>query len=183
MTKQGTSAGYRFREAMDTEKPLQIVGAINANHALLASQAGFKAIYLSGGGVAAGSLGIPDLGITTLNDVLIDIERITNVTETPLLVDVDTGFGPSAFNVARTVRSLVKAGAAALHIETTGERMGLGKIRTMQCIFDGAHTMKSGGRVRADRCHFHRRITGQPRDEMSKLRRKIIVDKQDVHEQ
>jgi methylisocitrate lyase len=117
MTKHGTSAGYRFREAMATEKPLQIVGAINANHALLAAQAGFKAIYLSGGGVAAGSLGIPDLGITTLNDVLIDIERITNVTETPLLVDVDTGFGPSAFNVARTVRSLVKAGAAALHIE------------------------------------------------------------------
>src|SRR5882757_8657961 len=117
MTKQGTSAGYRFREAMATEKPLQIVGTINANHALLAAQAGFKAIYLSGGGVAAGSLGIPDLGITTLNDVLIDIERITNVTETPLLVDVDTGFGPSAFNVARTVRSLVKAGAAALHIE------------------------------------------------------------------
>ncbi len=117
MTKQGTSAGYRFREAMSTEKPLQIVGTINANHALLASQAGFKAIYLSGGGVAAGSLGIPDLGITTLNDVIIDIERITNVTETPLLVDVDTGFGPSAFNVARTVRSLIKAGAAALHIE------------------------------------------------------------------
>jgi methylisocitrate lyase len=117
MTKHGTSAGYRFREAMATEKPLQIVGAINANHALLASQAGFKAIYLSGGGVAAGSLGIPDLGITTLNDVLIDIERITNVTETPLLVDVDTGFGPSAFNVARTVRSLIKAGAGALHIE------------------------------------------------------------------
>jgi len=117
MTKHGTSAGYRFREAMATEKPLQIVGAINANHALLAAQAGFKAIYLSGGGVAAGSLGIPDLGITTLNDVLIDIERITSVTETPLLVDVDTGFGPSAFNVARTVRSLIKAGAGALHIE------------------------------------------------------------------
>jgi methylisocitrate lyase len=117
MTKQGASAGYRFREAMQTEKPLQIVGTINANHALLASQAGFKAIYLSGGGVAAGSLGIPDLGITTLNDVLIDVERITNVTATPLLVDVDTGFGPSAFNVARTVKSLVKAGAAALHIE------------------------------------------------------------------
>jgi methylisocitrate lyase len=117
MTKQGASAGYRFREAMQTEKPLQIVGAINANHALLASQAGFKAIYLSGGGVAAGSLGLPDLGITTLNDVLIDIERITNVTTTPLLVDVDTGFGPSAFNVARTVKSLIKAGAAALHIE------------------------------------------------------------------
>ncbi len=117
MKKQVASAGYRFREAMQMERPLQIVGTINANHALLASQAGFKAIYLSGGGVAAGSLGIPDLGITTLNDVLIDIERITNVTETPLLVDVDTGFGPSAFNIARTVRSLIKAGAAALHIE------------------------------------------------------------------
>jgi methylisocitrate lyase len=117
MTKQDPSAGNRFREAMQTEKPLQIVGTINANHALLATQAGFKAIYLSGGGVAAGSLGIPDLGITTLNDVLIDIERITNVTTTPLLVDVDTGFGPSAFNVARTVKSLIKAGAAALHIE------------------------------------------------------------------
>jgi methylisocitrate lyase len=117
MKKQVASAGYRFREAMGLEKPLQVVGAINANHALLASQAGFRAIYLSGGGVAAGSLGIPDLGITSLNDVLIDIERITNITETPLLVDVDTGFGPSAFNVARTVRSLIKAGAAALHIE------------------------------------------------------------------
>jgi methylisocitrate lyase len=117
MKKQAALAGYRFREAMQTERPLQIVGTINANHALLASQAGFKAIYLSGGGVAAGSLGIPDLGITSLNDVLIDIERITNVTETPLLADVDTGFGPSAFNVARTVRSLIKAGAAALHIE------------------------------------------------------------------
>ena len=109
--------GARFREAMREERPLQIVGAINANHALLATQAGFKAIYLSGGGVAAGSLGIPDLGITTLDDVLTDIYRITNVTDTPLLVDVDTGFGPSAFNIARTIRSLIKAGAAALHIE------------------------------------------------------------------
>lgn len=109
--------GARFRKAMGTEKPLQVVGTINANHALLATQAGFNAIYLSGGGVAAGSLGIPDLGITTLEDVLTDIYRITNVTETPLLVDVDTGFGPSAFNIARTVRSLIKAGAAALHIE------------------------------------------------------------------
>jgi len=117
MKNKDTSPGYRFRQAMQTEKPLQVVGAINANHALLATQAGFKAIYLSGGGVAAGSLGIPDLGITTLSDVLIDIERITNVTDTPLLVDVDTGFGPSAFNVARTVKSLIKAGAAALHIE------------------------------------------------------------------
>lgn len=111
------SAGQRFRAAMAEENPLQVVGTINANHALLATQAGFKAIYLSGGGVAAGSLGIPDLGITTLDDVLTDIYRITNVTDTPLLVDVDTGFGPSAFNVARTVKSLIKAGAGALHIE------------------------------------------------------------------
>lgn len=111
------SPGLRFREAMRKENPLQIVGTINANHALLARQAGYNAIYLSGGGVAAGSLGIPDLGITTLEDVLIDIQRITNVCDLPLLVDVDTGFGPSAFNIARTVRSLIKAGAAALHIE------------------------------------------------------------------
>ncbi len=112
-----SSAGFRFREAMKKENPLQIVGTINANHALLATQAGFNAIYLSGGGVAAGSLGIPDLGITNLDDVLIDINRITNVTDTPLLVDVDTGFGASAFNIERTVKSLIKAGAAALHIE------------------------------------------------------------------
>lgn len=111
------SPGARWRAAMKAEQPLQIVGALNGNHALLATQAGFRAIYLSGGGVAAGSLGVPDLGITTLQDVLIDVERITNVCDTPLLVDVDTGFGPSAFNVARTVRSLVKAGAAALHME------------------------------------------------------------------
>src|ERR1700761_2135549 len=111
------SPGQKFRDAQKNETPLQIVGAINANHALLAQQAGFSAIYLSGGGVAAGSLGIPDLGITTLEDVLIDIQRITNVCDLPLLVDVDTGFGPSAFNVARTVKSLIKAGAAALHIE------------------------------------------------------------------
>ncbi|MET3036580.1 methylisocitrate lyase [Chryseobacterium sp. NRRL B-14859] len=111
------SPGLRFREAMQKENPLQIVGTINANHALLAQQAGFNAIYLSGGGVAAGSLGVPDLGITTLDDVLTDIQRITNVCDLPLMVDVDTGFGPSAFNVARTVRSLIKAGAAALHIE------------------------------------------------------------------
>ena len=111
------SPGLRFREALKKEKPLQIVGTINANHALLAEQAGFNAVYLSGGGVAAGSLGVPDLGITTLEDILIDINRITNVTGLPLLADVDTGFGPSAFNVARTVKSLIKAEAAALHIE------------------------------------------------------------------
>ncbi|MBP1165440.1 methylisocitrate lyase [Chryseobacterium sp. PvR013] len=102
---------------MEKENPLQIVGAINANHALLAQQAGFNAIYLSGGGVAAGSLGIPDLGITTLDDILIDVQRITNICDLPLLVDIDTGFGPSAFNVARTIKSLIKAGAAAIHIE------------------------------------------------------------------
>ncbi|SKB34289.1 methylisocitrate lyase [Parapedobacter luteus] len=112
-----SSAGARWRAALKAEQPLQIVGAINANHALLATQAGFKAIYLSGGGVAAGSLGVPDLGISSLQDVLIDVERMTNVCDTPLLVDVDTGFGPSAFNVARTVKSLIKAGAAALHME------------------------------------------------------------------
>ncbi|MGY5252051.1 methylisocitrate lyase [Sphingobacterium spiritivorum] len=111
------SPGLLFREAIKNEKPLQVVGAINANHALLAQQAGFKAIYLSGGGVAAGSLGVPDLGITNLQDVLIDVERISNVCTLPLMVDIDTGFGPSAFNVARTIRSLVKAGAAAVHME------------------------------------------------------------------
>lgn len=111
------SAGQRFRAAMALETPLQIVGAINANHALLAKRAGFRAIYLSGGGVAAGSLGMPDLGISGLEDVLIDVRRITDICDVPLLVDVDTGFGASAFNVARTTRSLIKAGAAAMHIE------------------------------------------------------------------
>lgn len=111
------SAGARFRAALAQEKPLQVVGAINANHALLAERAGFKAIYLSGGGVAAGSLGLPDLGISGLEDVLIDVRRITDVCGLPLLVDVDTGFGSSAFNVARTTKSLIKAGAAAMHIE------------------------------------------------------------------
>lgn len=109
--------GLSFRNALQLEHPLQVVGAINANHALLAEQAGFKAIYLSGGGVAAGSLGIPDLGITTLQDVLIDADRITNVCPLPLMVDIDTGFGASAFNVARTIKSLIKVGAAAVHME------------------------------------------------------------------
>ncbi len=117
MNGHQSSAGARWRAAMGSEKPLQIVGTINANHALLATQAGFKAIYVSGGGVAAGSLGVPDLGISTLQDVLIDVERITQVCDTPLLVDVDTGFGPSAFNVARTVKALIRAGAGALHME------------------------------------------------------------------
>ncbi len=109
--------GARFRQALRDEKPLQIPGAINAYHATLAKASGFKAIYLSGGGVAAGSLGLPDLGISNLDDVLIDVRRITDVCDLPLLVDVDTGFGASAFNVARTVKSLIKSGAAAMHIE------------------------------------------------------------------
>ena len=111
------TAGTRFKAALLDETPLQIIGTINANHALLAKRAGYRAIYLSGGGVAAGSLGVPDLGITTLEDVLTDVRRITNICDTPLLVDADTGFGVSAFNIARTVKDLIKAGAAAMHIE------------------------------------------------------------------
>ena len=111
------SAGAAFRKAVQEESPLQVVGALNANHALLAKRAGSKAIYLSGGGVAAGSLGLPDLGISSLDDVLTDIRRITDVCDLPLLVDADTGFGSSAFNVARTVKSMIKFGAAGLHIE------------------------------------------------------------------
>ncbi len=110
------SRGDVFRQSIAVEKPLQVVGVLNAYAALLARSAGFKALYLSGGGVAAGSLGVPDLGITTLEDVLIDVRRITDACDLPLLVDVDTGFG-SAFNIARTVKSLIKAEAAALHIE------------------------------------------------------------------
>ena len=112
-----SSAGARFRAALAAEKPLQVIGAINAYHARLAERTGFKAIYLSGGGVAAGSLGLPDLGISNLDDVLTDVRRITDVCDLPLLVDVDTGFGSSAFNVARTVKSLIKFGAGAMHIE------------------------------------------------------------------
>lgn len=113
---QAATAGARFRAALSAEKPLQIIGAINAYHAMLATQSGFKALYLSGGGVAAGSLGLPDLGISTLEDVLIDVRRITDAVETPLLVDIDTGWG-GAFNIARSVKSIAKAGAAAVHIE------------------------------------------------------------------
>ena len=112
-----TSAGKAFKEALKIETPLQIIGAINANHALLAQKAGYKAIYLSGGGVSAGSLGLPDLGISQLEDVLIDARRITDVCDLPLLVDIDTGFGSSAFNIARTIRSLEKVGVAAVHME------------------------------------------------------------------
>ena len=111
------SAGARFRAAVAAEAPLQVPGAICAYHALLAARSGFKAIYLSGGGVAAGSLGLPDLGISNLDDVLTDVRRITDVCDLPLLVDADTGFGASAFNIGRTVKSLIKFGAGAMHIE------------------------------------------------------------------
>lgn len=116
MNNNMLTPGLLFREAIKQEQPLQVIGAINAYHAKLAERSGYKAIYLSGGGVAAGSLGLPDLGITTLEDVLIDINRITGASSLPLLVDIDTGFG-GAFNIARTIRSVEKAGAAAVHIE------------------------------------------------------------------
>ena len=117
MASDHSSPGARFRSALSAEKPLQVIGAINAYHARLAERVGYKAIYLSGGGVAAGSLGLPDLGISNLDDVLTDVRRITDVCSLPLLVDVDTGFGSSAFNIARTTKSLIKFGAAAMHIE------------------------------------------------------------------
>lgn len=110
------SAGTRFREVLKKEKPLQIVGTINAYTAMMAEQIGHKAIYLSGGGVANASYGLPDLGMTSLNDVLADVSRITSACQTPLLVDIDTGWG-GVFNIAKTVRDMIKAGAAAVHIE------------------------------------------------------------------
>ena len=122
----GQSKGKAFREALAVESPLQLVGVINANHALLAKRAGFKSVYLSGGGVAAGSLGVPDLGIATLHDFVTDIDRITNVCDLPLIADADSGLGPTAFNIARTVKEYTKAGAAGLHIEdqVTAKRCG-----------------------------------------------------------
>ena len=118
MTAPGNqqSPGARFRGAVTEEKPLQVIGAINAYTARMAEATGFRALYLSGGGVAANSLGMPDLGISTMEDVLIDVRRITDVTTLPLLVDIDTGWG-GAFNIARTIRSMIKAGAAAVHME------------------------------------------------------------------
>ena len=110
------SAGARFRDAIAQEKPLQVVGVINAYAARLAEASGFKALYISGGGVAAGSCGVPDLGVTTMEDVLIDVRRVTDITDLPLLVDIDTGWG-GALSIARTVKSMIKAGAAAVHIE------------------------------------------------------------------
>ena len=111
------SAGAKFRQALTEEQPLQVIGTVCAYHAVMAKSVGYRAIYLSGAGVSASSLGLPDLGISNLDDVLTDIGRITDVCDLPLLADVDTGFGVSAFNVARTTRSLIKAGAAAMHLE------------------------------------------------------------------
>jgi methylisocitrate lyase len=116
MSESGWTAGAKLRAAVKAEQPLQVVGAINAYHARMAERVGYRAIYLSGGGVAAGSLGIPDLGISTIDDVLTDVRRITDVCALPLLVDADTGFG-GAFNLARSVKALIKAGAAGCHIE------------------------------------------------------------------
>ncbi len=110
------SKGARFRAAVREERPLQVVGAINAYSARMAERSGFKALYVSGGGVAASSLGVPDLGISTMDDVLTDVRRITDITELPVLVDIDTGWG-GAFNIARTIRSMIKFGAAAVHVE------------------------------------------------------------------
>jgi len=115
-TRTQGSPGERFRAAMRAEKPLQVAGAINAYTARMAEATGFRALYLSGGGVAANSLGMPDLGLSTMDDVLIDVRRITDASNLPLLVDIDTGWG-GAFNIARTIRSMIKAGAAAVHIE------------------------------------------------------------------
>jgi methylisocitrate lyase len=112
----GHSAGRAFRNALEQEKPLQIVGAVNAYSAMLAERSGYRALYLSGAGVANASFGLPDLGITTLNDVLEDVRRITSASSLPLLVDIDTGWG-GAFNIARTIKEAIKAGAAAVHIE------------------------------------------------------------------
>jgi methylisocitrate lyase len=151
-----TSPGARFRAALAEESPLQVVGAINATHALLARRAGYRAIYLSGGGVAAGSLGLPDLGINTLDDVLTDVRRITDVCDLPLLVDIDTGFGPSAFNIERTVKSLVKFGAAACHIEDQvgakrcGHRPGKEIVSTQEM----ADRVKSAADARTDEAFF-----------------------------
>jgi methylisocitrate lyase len=147
-----TSAGARFRQALKDEQPLQIVGTIIANHALMAQQVGFRAIYLSGGGVAAGSLGMPDLGINTLDDVLIDTRRITDVCALPLLVDVDTGFGPSAFNIARTIRALIKAGAAACHIEDQvgAKRCGHRPGKEIVSVDEMADRVKAAADARTD---------------------------------
>ncbi|GAB7538563.1 methylisocitrate lyase [Burkholderia sp. 3C] len=128
-----SSAGARFRAAVAAESPLQVVGAITAYAAKMAEASGFKAVYLSGGGVAANSLGMPDLGISTMDDVLIDANRITNATDLPLLVDIDTGWG-GAFNIARTIRSFIKAGVAAVHLEDQVGQKRCGHRPGKECV-------------------------------------------------
>jgi len=152
----GASAGTRFRSALQAEQPLQIVGTLIAHHALMAQQVGYRAIYLSGGGVAAGSLGMPDLGINTLDDVLIDVRRITDVCSLPLLVDIDTGFGPSAFNIARTVKALIKAGAAACHIEDQvgAKRCGHRPGKEIVSAGEMADRIKAAADAKTDRDFF-----------------------------
>src|SRR6188768_972919 len=156
MTASPVSAGTRFRDALAAERPLQVIGAINANHALLARRAGFRALYLSGGGVAAGSLGLPDLGISGLEDVLIDVRRITDVCELPLLVDIDTGFGPSAFNIERTVKALIKAGAAACHIEDQVGAKRCGTVPGKEIVSAGemADRVKAAADAKTDPAFF-----------------------------
>ena len=150
------SPGARFRAALAEEAPLPVVGTINANHALLAQRASYRAIYLSGGGVAAGSLGLPDLGLNTLDDVLVDVRRITDVCPLPLLVDIDTGFGPSALNIARTVRSLIKAGAAACHIEDQvgAKRCGHRPGKEIVSRYEMADRVKAAADARTDASFF-----------------------------
>ena len=149
------SAGFAFRNAIKEESPLQVIGAINANHALLAKRAGYKAIYLSGGGVSAGSLGLPDLGISNLDDVLTDARRIIDVCNLPLLVDVDTGFGNSFFNVARTVRSMQAAGVAAIHIEdqVSAKRCGHRPNKELVSVDEMVDRIKAAVDARTDK-HF-----------------------------
>ncbi len=150
------SPGARFRNALRQEQPLQCVGTLNAYSARLAERSGYHAIYLSGGGVAAGSLGLPDLGISSLDDVLTDVRRITDVCALPLLVDVDTGFGASAFNIARTTRSLIRAGAAAMHIEDQvgakrcGHRPGKELVTTEEMV----DRVKAAADARTDSSFF-----------------------------
>jgi methylisocitrate lyase len=148
--------GEKFRQALKDEKPLQVPGAINAYHAILAKASGYRAIYLWGGGVAAGSLGMPDLGISNLDDVLTDVRRITDACDLPLLVDVDTGFGASAFNVARTVKSLVKFGAAAMHIEDQVGAKRCGHRPGKELVTQGemADRIKSAVDARTDPAFF-----------------------------
>jgi methylisocitrate lyase len=149
---QTSTPGARLRQAVREERPLQVVGAINAYHATMAEKVGYRALYLSGGGVAAGSLGLPDLGISNLHDVLEDVRRITYVCGLPLLVDADTGFGSSAFNIERTVRELIRAGAAGCHIEdqVQAKRCGHRPGKAIVSKVEMADRIKAAADARSD---------------------------------